>query len=156
VASIAVETTARLRRRDGIQARFTCKGADISPPVEWGGVESGAKELVVVVRTIAAEKLATNWLVAGIKPSQGLLRAGALPAGAIVGRNSFGTVGYRLCPPSGKPGLVIIGVYAFEKRLSLRPGFGQPALAEALESSSFTWGSTQIRVGGRSARSTAG
>jgi len=40
--------------------------------------------------------------------------------------------------------------------LALRPGFGQAALAEALGSSPYAWGSTTVRVGGRAARSILG
>ena len=111
---------------------------------------------MVVVRTLAAGALTTNWLVGGIKPSQDSLRAGTLPPGAIVGRNSYGTVGYRLGAGSAEPGLVVIGIYAFEKRGPLHTGFGQDALAEALGSLTYAWGSTTVRVGGRRGASILG
>ncbi len=70
----------------------------------------------------------------GHQPVDRRIACGGFPPGAIVGRNSFGTVGYRLCPPRGKQALVVMGVYALESRLPLKPGFSQDVLSEAVSS----------------------
>ncbi len=142
--------------RGGISSRYTCRGADISPSIEWASVPSSAKELLIVVRTLSRGSLITNWSVAGLSPSLDELRAGKLPAGAVVGRNSFGQVGYHLCPKKRVQALVVLGVYAVPSSLHLHSGFGEGPIIEAAGSPSVAWGSTSILVGGRPVKAQAG
>lgn len=144
LASIGVGSTAIVP--GGFAKRYTCHGTDISPPVSWAGVPSSTKELIVVVRTLSGGRLTDAWTLAGIAPPIDELRAGKVPAGAVVGRNSSGEVGYRLCPPSGKTALVVIGVYALPNRLNLKPGFGQDPVLEAAISPNVAWGSVSAVV----------
>jgi hypothetical protein len=52
------------------------------------------------------------------------LSAGATPPGAVLGRNSFGSLGYRgPCPPSGPAHHYVITVYALGQPSGLRKGF---------------------------------
>ena len=142
--------------RGGISSRYTCRGADISPSIEWASVPSSAKELLIVVRTLSRGSLITNWSLAGVSPSVDQLRAGELPAGVVVGRNSFGQVGYRLCPKKRTQALVVLGVYAVPKALHLHTGFGQGPIIEAAGSPSVAWGSTSVLVGGQPVKRQAG
>jgi Raf kinase inhibitor-like YbhB/YbcL family protein len=86
-----------------IPARFTCQGQDISPPLRWSGVPRGARELDVVMRDPDAPGgNFIHWQLAGIAPSTRSLAIGQTPPSATVGRNDFGTIGYRgPCPPAG-------------------------------------------------------
>ena len=136
-------------RSGGLSSRYSCKGADLSPAVTWAGTPPSTKEIVVVVRTLSRGSLQTNWAVAGISPSVGSLRVGQVPQGAVVGRNSFGASGYRLCPPHDKQALIITGVYALSTPLRLRAGFGEGPIIEAAGSPDVAWGSTSLLVGGR-------
>ena len=86
-----------------IPARFTCQGQDVSPPLRWTHVPSGARELNLVMRDPDAPGgNFIHWQLTGIPPSTRALTAGEIPPGAGVGRNDFGTTGYRgPCPPPG-------------------------------------------------------
>jgi phosphatidylethanolamine-binding protein (PEBP) family uncharacterized protein len=141
MASIGLETGGR--NQDGtLKIAYTCKGADMSPPLSWTAVPPRTKELVVVVRTIQRGQVTTNWSVAGLVPSRTELRPGHVPPGAVVGVNSFGETGYKLCPPSGKPALVAMGVYAVPYKLNLQNGFKQAALSNVVGAPEVAWGST--------------
>jgi phosphatidylethanolamine-binding protein (PEBP) family uncharacterized protein len=123
--------------------QYTCRGANVSPPVDWVGVPSDAKEILVLARTLVAPgRFVVNWAVAGISPSAPGIAEGKVPAGAIVGRNSFGRVGYSLCPAKGaRVGLVVIAVNALPHKLGLPPGF-DPAVVNAESTQpGVQWGS---------------
>jgi Raf kinase inhibitor-like YbhB/YbcL family protein len=86
-----------------IPRHYTCDGADVSLPLRWSGVPPDARELTLVMRDPDAPGgNFTHWSLTGIPPSVAGLPAGSVPAGAVQGRNSFGTIGYRgPCPPRG-------------------------------------------------------
>jgi phosphatidylethanolamine-binding protein (PEBP) family uncharacterized protein len=92
------------------------------------------------VRTIANGHLSTGWAVAGIDPAAGSIPEGRLPAGAVVGRNSAGKIGYSVCPP--RRALVSMGVYALPRTLALKRGFDPETLKPQLESYATHWGSS--------------
>jgi phosphatidylethanolamine-binding protein (PEBP) family uncharacterized protein len=123
--------------------RYTCRGANVSPPVRWVGVTGQAKEILVLVRTLLGPgRFVVNWAVAGISPSAQGIAEGKLPAGAIVGRNSFGRVGYSLCPAKGAPlGLVVIAVNALPHKLGLPPGFDPAVVNSESIQPGVQWGS---------------
>ena len=82
---------------------FTCKGADISPPLQWSGVPAGARSVALVVDDPdAGGGTFTHWVVFDIDPQQSSIGAGAVPAGARQAKNSAGHASYDgPCPPSG-------------------------------------------------------
>jgi len=101
--------------RDGgeIPARYTCKGADVSPPLAWSGVPSLARSLVLIVDDPDAPDPAAprmtwvHWLLYNIPPAAGSLEEGIaadkLPAGTLEGTNDFRKTGYGgPCPPIGR------------------------------------------------------
>jgi phosphatidylethanolamine-binding protein (PEBP) family uncharacterized protein len=142
VATLGVESAAR--SSDGVIApRYTCKGAEVSLPVSWVGVTNQAKEIVVLVRTLLGPgRFAVNWAVAGISPSLSGIAAGKLPPGAVVGRNSFGRVGYSLCPVKGASlPLVTIAVNALPRKIALRRGFDPALVAGLATHPGVQWGS---------------
>lgn len=111
-----------------IAARYTCDGADQSPPLSWGRIPSGTVELALFV--INSEpvhgKLFVDWAVTGLKPSLRKLSAGQLPAGAVVGRNSFGQARYSICPSRGVHAGYLVRLDALPKRVGERRGFNAP------------------------------
>jgi phosphatidylethanolamine-binding protein (PEBP) family uncharacterized protein len=144
-ATLLVTTPAR--HSDGtIDPKYTCHGANVSPPLKWHGppeILAGTKEFLVIVRTISNGHLATSWAVAGIGPHVRELQEGTLPPGAVVGRNSFGQQGYSVCPPvPTRSALISMGVYALNHPIALKTGFDVESLKPALESSETHWGSS--------------
>ena len=84
-----------------LPVRHTCRGDDVSPPLQWTGVPDGTVELAIVVRDVDAEGF-VHWTVAGLPPDLGKLDEGAVPAGAVQAANDFGRPGWAgPCPPSG-------------------------------------------------------
>jgi Raf kinase inhibitor-like YbhB/YbcL family protein len=96
-----------------IPARFTCEGKDLSPPLEWSGVPSGARSLVLVVEDPdcpdpAAPKMTwVHWLLYNLPPDTRGLAEGvsekALPAGTLAGTTDARRTGWHgPCPPVGR------------------------------------------------------
>lgn len=114
----------------GVASQYTCHGSDASPPLEWGGVPAGTQELALFVLSMKPvdNKLFFDWAVAGLPGSLRRLPAGALPAGASVGRNGAGRDSYTLCPPGGAPESYVFTLYALPERLSPPTGFDPAAL----------------------------
>jgi len=103
--NIDVKSAAMLGER--IPARYTCDGQNISPPLEWGTVPAGVKQLALFLvayrptSTAKAYKVTVEWAVAGLSPHVHRLAAGQLPAGARLGSAYKGRKSYSLCPAKG-------------------------------------------------------
>ena len=97
---------------DGIiPGRYTCEGADISPPLEWSGVSAEAKSLVLIVDDPdapdpkAPKMTWVHWVVYDIPPTVKGFEEGVqyLPAGTQEGLNDWNRTGYGgPCPPIGR------------------------------------------------------
>ncbi|MGO9761127.1 MAG: YbhB/YbcL family Raf kinase inhibitor-like protein [Solirubrobacteraceae bacterium] len=129
-ASINVSIPALLRE-EFIPRRYTCDGTDVSLPVQWNGVPPGAAEVAMFVVNLRPVhgRLFFDWAVVGLKPTSHGIPGATLPAGAVVGRNSFGNVGYSICPPRGtREEHFIVRVFALARPLPVRIGFDAEAL----------------------------
>ncbi len=95
-----------------IPVRFTCDGADVSPPLSWQGVPEGTKSLALIVDDPdapdpAAPKVTwVHWVLYDLSPEvTELPEAGSqnLPAETREGRNDWKRTGYGgPCPPVGR------------------------------------------------------
>jgi Raf kinase inhibitor-like YbhB/YbcL family protein len=86
-----------------IPRRYTCDGADVSPPLAWTGVPSAATAIVLLVDDPDASGF-IHWVVFDLDAGpDGRLADGASSGGGLhQGTNGFGTVGWGgPCPPSG-------------------------------------------------------
>lgn len=116
----------------GIPSRYTCEGADLSPPLSWGGLPEGTRTLVLVVDDPDAPDPAAprmvwdHWLLYNLPPEIGGLAegaAGGLPPGTGEGVNSWGRTGYGgPCPPIGRHRYFHV-LYALDAEL---PDLGEP------------------------------
>lgn len=104
-------TSKTFAQNAAIPAKYTCEGADVSPPLSWSGVPEKAKSLVLIVDDPdapdpAAPKMTwVHWVVYNIPPTAtGLDEAAkSLPAGAQGGLNDWKRTGYGgPCPPIGR------------------------------------------------------
>jgi Raf kinase inhibitor-like YbhB/YbcL family protein len=123
-----------------IPVRYTCDGADISPPLSWSGVPSGTRQLALIVQDLDVRFL--HWAVAGIDPRVRSLAVDAIPAGAVQGLNDFGRVGYGGPCPSrgGRPHRYRFTLYALATATPPAAGFdarGAGVLAGALATGSL-------------------
>lgn len=109
-----------------IPARYTCSGADDSPPLAWSHPPQGTAAYALVVVDTDASGFA-HWVVADIPGDRASLAAGERIG--VAGRNGFGGVGYGgPCPPVGS-GVhhYVFTLYALSHRLGLG---GMPTAAQ--------------------------
>lgn len=102
--SLTVASSA-FRNNELIPPEYTCDGPERPPPLSWSGVPGATKTVAILVDDPDAPSgMFTHWLVSGIPPTTTSLPAGgALPPGAVAGRNSKGLTGYAgPCPASGR------------------------------------------------------
>lgn len=113
-----------------IPTRFTCSGEGAAPPLRWGGVPGGIRELALIVEDPDAPGgTFVHWVVLGLSPGAGGIPEGTRPATLRLGRTSSGKVGYEPpCPPRGAPP----HRYVFTL-FALRRALGAPYGASAAE-----------------------
>jgi Raf kinase inhibitor-like YbhB/YbcL family protein len=106
-----------------IDGRFTCDGADVSPPITWTAPPAGTVELALLAVDDDAGGY-VHWAVAGIPPTAGGTAEGATFAGAVEGENGFGKIGYGgPCPPTGATHTYRFTLYALDQQPELPAGF---------------------------------
>jgi Raf kinase inhibitor-like YbhB/YbcL family protein len=96
-----------------IPAKYTCEGADVSPPLEWSGVPEGTRSLVLIVDDPdapdpeAPKMTWVHWVVFNLPADDGGLPEDAdregYPRDAGVGANDWQRADYGgPCPPVGR------------------------------------------------------
>ena len=95
-----------------MDARFTCEGAEVSPPLRWSGAPAGTKSFALIIDDPDApdpakpQRTFVHWVLYDIPASVTSLAEGASmtpPEGSRDGSNDFGKSGYGgPCPPIGR------------------------------------------------------
>jgi phosphatidylethanolamine-binding protein (PEBP) family uncharacterized protein len=116
--------------RSAIPLEYTCHGADRSPALRWQDLPANTVELALFVLSVTPVngKLFFNWALTGLSPHLTGLKAGQLPPGVVVGRNSYGQNGYSICPAAGKAEDYVFTLYALTQKLTASPGFEPAAM----------------------------
>ncbi|MBK1986191.1 YbhB/YbcL family Raf kinase inhibitor-like protein [Sphaerospermopsis aphanizomenoides BCCUSP55] len=122
-----------------IPTKYTCDGANISPPLSWDEIPPSTQSLVLIVDdSDAPVKTFVHWVVYNI-PSTLYQLPEQIPAiktltnGAVQGKNDFGNFGYGgPCPPSGTH-RYFFQLYALDKTLSLASGAGKSQIISAMQ-----------------------
>jgi phosphatidylethanolamine-binding protein (PEBP) family uncharacterized protein len=146
LVAIDVEVPA-LTQEEQLPRRYTCDGEDRSLGVRWSGIPADTAELALfIVNTrLAHGELSFAWAVVGLSPRSHGIPTGALPPGAIVGRNSLGEIGYSICPRvRGREENYIVRVIALPHAIAARPGFDAGALYDEAERSAEVVGVTGV------------
>lgn len=103
-------TSGVFTHNSSIPPRYTCDGANISPPLAWVNVPANAKSLVLIVDDpdapdpAAPQRIWVHWLLYNLPPtSTGLPEhVTTLPANTLEGLNDWKRTGYGgPCPPIG-------------------------------------------------------
>jgi len=126
-----------------IPKRHTEDGENVSPEVRWSGLPKGTQELVLIVDDPDAPTPEpwVHWLIYNIPAdstglAEGVSSAPTLqsPKGALQGKNSWGTVGYRGPAPPHGHGLhhYHFKLYALDAPLDAGPGLDKKDLLEAM------------------------
>jgi Raf kinase inhibitor-like YbhB/YbcL family protein len=119
-----------------IDAKYSCKGANLSPPVSWSNTPAGTVEIAIVMTDPDANGF-VHWAVAGLDPTAGTVPEGAVPATAVQAENGSGSVGYTgPCPPSGTH-TYLMQVYALDATTGVADGAQGADLIQAIEANSI-------------------
>ncbi len=121
-----------------IPAKYTCDGADFSPPLDWSGSPAGTKSFALVCDDPDAPMGTwVHWVIFDIPPSatmlaEGFTREKDLPGGGTQGINDFRKIGYGgPCPPGGTH-RYFFKLYALDTMLGLKPGITKDQLLKAM------------------------
>jgi Raf kinase inhibitor-like YbhB/YbcL family protein len=126
-------TSSAFQQGGNIPSKFSCDGANTSPPLQVSDVPSGAKSLVLVVDDPDAPSgLFTHWTVWNIPPQTSTIAEGSTPKG-VQGTNDFGKSGYGgPCPPSGAH-RYYFKIFALDRELDLPSGAKRSQLDTAMK-----------------------
>ncbi len=133
-----VSTTA-FAQGETIPTKYTCSGADVSPPLSWSAPPAGTKSLVLIADDPDAPGGTWfHWMVYNIPGHAGgiwedVAPTGELPGGMLQGRNSFGKIGFGgPCPPRGQTHRYFFHLYALDTMLKLKAGASHAELEGAM------------------------
>jgi Raf kinase inhibitor-like YbhB/YbcL family protein len=134
---VALTVTAPWRDGAPIDARYTCKGANVSPALSWSAAPEGTQEIAVTL--IDQDAAFDHWTMAGIGPDVTSLAEGAAPSGAAVALNGSGTASYTgPCPPAGTTHTYRITVYYLDRALLLTGGGPAADMRTAIDAATMT------------------
>lgn len=116
-----------------IPKRYTCDGADVSPPLEIANAPEGTKSLALIVDDPDAPAGTwVHWLVWNFAADTREIPENTIPPGALQGTNDFGKQTYGgPCPPSGTH-RYFFKLYALNAPLALPAGARKAKVEEAI------------------------
>jgi len=124
---------------ESIPGTYTCDGADISPPLQWGDPPQGTQSLVLISDDPDAPMGTwVHWVLFNIPAgarelSEGLPKDAELPDGSRHGQNSWKRSDYGgPCPPSGTH-RYFFKLYALDTVLDLSAGASEKQVLRAME-----------------------
>jgi len=125
-----------------IPGKYTCDGANTSPPLAFAEIPSGAKSLALVVDDPDAPKgTFDHWVVWNIPASTTSVGEGQAPQG-VAGKTGFGKPGYGgPCPPNGEH-RYFFKLYALDAMLNLPASSTKGDLEKAMQG--HTLGQAQL------------
>ena len=106
-------TSSSFQNEHSIPSKYTCEGADESPPLAWTGAPAGTKSFALVVDDPdapdpkAPKMTWVHWVMVDIPASASEIAEdadeGDLPEGAREGKNDWKKIGWGgPCPPIGR------------------------------------------------------
>ena len=127
-----------------IPRRYGEDGEDLSPPLTWSGLSEGVKELALIVDDPDAPRAEpwVHWVLYKIPADVRTLTEGGpptptlnVPPGAMQGKNSWGTDGYRgPAPPRGHgTHHYHFRLYALDAPLAAAQDLDKAGLLEAMQ-----------------------
>ena len=121
-----------------IPAKYTCDGADISPPLTWPDPPAGTESFALIMDDPDAPVgIWVHWVIWNIPATARALeesvpKTASLPNGARQGTNDFKRIGYGgPCPPSGTH-RYFFKLYALGTTLSLPPETTKSVLEDTM------------------------
>jgi Raf kinase inhibitor-like YbhB/YbcL family protein len=142
-------TSSAFQEGANIPSKFTCDGADTSPPLQIADIPSEAKSLALIVDDPDAPSgLFTHWTVWNIPRQTSTVEEGGAPKG-LQGTNDFGKSGYGgPCPPSGTH-RYYFKIFALDGELDLPFGAKRGQLDAAMKDHVIAQGELMGRYSGK-------
>jgi hypothetical protein len=123
-----------------IPDEYTCKGANVSPPLSFGSLPAGTQSIVVICDDPDAPSgLFTHWILYNIpketkRIQKGVARKPVLIDGSRHGTNTYGRMEYSgPCAPPGIPHHYHFYIYALDIILALRAPVTRKEIGNAME-----------------------
>lgn len=123
-----------------IPDKYTCSGADVSPPLSWEDVPENTKSFALIADDPDAPMGTwVHWVIYNIPAEVRQLQEGiptdeTLDNGALQGRNDFRRIGYGgPCPPPGPAHHYYFKLYALDSMLELSSGATKSQVEDAME-----------------------
>lgn len=112
---LTIESSA-FKDNEMVPERYSCKGSNTPPPLNWGGTPLSAKDVAIIVTDPDAPGgVFVHWIVTGLPLTAGGSISGKLPPGAKAEKNSADQAGYTgMCPPAGQTHTYIFEVLALK------------------------------------------
>jgi Raf kinase inhibitor-like YbhB/YbcL family protein len=138
------------REGEASPIQYTCDGANISPPLRWGGIPKNSQSLAIICEDPDAPSgVFVHWVIFNLPPIVADLPEAAptteelAESGAIQGMNDFNNIGYDgPCPPPGsKPHRYFFHLYALDTKLRLQAGATKQEFERAAENHIIAEGS---------------
>ena len=122
-----------------IPAKYTCDGADVSPPLQWDAVPEGTRSIALICDDPDAPMGTwVHWVLFNLPSdakelAENIPTEETLPNGAKQGVNDFGRVGYGgPCPPGGTH-RYFFKIYALDTEVGLQAGADKRRLLKTME-----------------------
>jgi|WetSurSiteA1Bulk_404760.scaffolds.fasta_scaffold44420_1 Raf kinase inhibitor-like YbhB/YbcL family protein len=132
-------TSSAFHEGELIPQKYTCDGADISPPLAWDAVPMNTKSLALISDDPDAPVGTwVHWVLYNIPPtikelSENILPHPTIESGAHQGTNDFRKIGYGgPCPPRGIH-RYYFKLYALDTMLDSQSGLTKAQLLKAME-----------------------
>jgi Raf kinase inhibitor-like YbhB/YbcL family protein len=125
---------------DYIPNKYTCKGENISPQLQWLDVPAQTKSFALICDDPDAPAgVWVHWVIYNIPAeknnlAENMTKEELLSDGAKQGINDSGGIGYDgPCPPPGKVHHYVFKLYCLDSVLSLRSGLTKQELLKEME-----------------------
>ena len=122
-----------------IPQKYSCEGADVSPPLEWSNAPEQTKSFVLICDDPDAPGgTFVHWVYYDIPATvqelpEGVTTEAQPSIGGVQGKNSFGKTGYGgPCPPGGTH-RYFFKLYALNTTLGLPAGQSKQQVQNAME-----------------------
>jgi Raf kinase inhibitor-like YbhB/YbcL family protein len=123
-----------------IPRKYTCDGADVSPPLTWDYPPNGVKAFALIADDPDAPAGTwVHWVIYDLPAdakqlAEGLPAQETLPDGTKQGMNDFKKVGYGgPCPPPGPAHRYFFKLYALDRLTNLKSRAGKQQLLSAMK-----------------------
>ena len=127
VTAMEIKSSA-FKAQEKIPTKYTCDGADVSPPLSWTDVPEKTQSLALISDDPDAPVGTwVHWVLYDLPAetrelSEGMAKKDALENGAKQGLTDFKRVGYGgPCPPPGPAHRYFFKLYALDAKLGLEP-----------------------------------